>query len=404
MVVEVLKSSDFFYGDILLAICKHWDNVSLNGTISNNDSLYHSTSLEMRVKEQIRVLSNPPVSLASLKTCAVKNETYVERKMDEDSDAGLFGLGSDASKSVNLLDSVAAKGSLHITSEGSVGTAKTKIGSGIGYDSSGSAKFLNRFDIPGNLLLVGDCSLTSSTSDIRRKSNVEFVRPDNPLTTLPIKKGDTSQVQSVIGYMNYYSFGQIASSVGEELMDKSSVKIKEHSVISEEEVILQQTKAILKKTSKFYWSSIQDLYVDVEKEKCGWCFSCRAPSNDRDCLFLMNVGSVREASNSDMVDLQLKKNSKGHLTDVLRHILSIEKRLHGLLLGPWLNPQHSKLVHKRAIEASDRMSVKHLLLTVRDNLFYFIFLNYPLLNQSCISMMQSSMVGLVIHDLFTQCM
>nr|XP_048322407.1 DDT domain-containing protein PTM-like isoform X3 [Ziziphus jujuba var. spinosa] len=366
MVVEVLKSSDFFYGDILLAICKHWDNVSLNGTCCNNDSLYLSMSLEMRMKEQIRVLSNPPVSLASTETYAVKNGTDVERKRVVDSDVGFHG--SDTSKSVNLLDSVAAKGSLHVASEGSVGSAQTKIGSGTGCDSSGSTKFLNQSDIPGNIPLVGDCSLTSSTSDIRRVTIVESVDPEIPLITLPTKKRDTSHVQNVISYMNYYSFGQIASSVGEELMDKSSEKIKEPLMMSEEEVILHQTKAILKKTSKFYWSTIQDLYVDVEKEKCGWCFSCRAPCDDRDCLFLMNVGPIREASNSDMVDHQLKKNSKDHLTDVLCHTLSIEKRLHGLLLGPWLNPQHSKLLHKSALEASDLMSVKHLLLTLESNL------------------------------------
>lgn len=365
MVLEVLKSSDFFYGDILLAICKHWNNVSLNGTSSNNDRLYHTMSLETHMKEQIPVLSNTPVPMASSETCAVKDETDAERKMEEDSDVGNFGLGPYVSKSVNLLDSVSAKESMHITSEVSMVTAETKMGSGIGYDSNKSVKFLNQSDIPANHLPVGDCSLTSSTIDMRKETNVESIGPENPLSTLTTKTAYTSQVQCGISYMNYYSFGKIASSVAEELLDKSSEKKKENSLISEEEIILQQTKAILKRSSKFYWSSIQDCNMDVEKEKCGWCFSCKAPSDDMECLFLMNVGPVRAASNSDTDDLHFKKNSKGHLTDVICHILSIENRLLGLLLGPWLNPQHSKLWRKSVLMASDLVSVKHLLLTVR---------------------------------------
>lgn len=361
MVLEVLKSSDFFYGDILLAICKHWDNVSLNGVSSNNDSLYRTTSLGMHMKEQKRIpVSNSPVPMASL-TCAVKNETDAERKMEEDSDVGNFGLGSGVSKSASLMDSETAKESRHLSFEVSVDATETKMGSGIGYDSNKTAKFL---DLPAR-----DCSL-KSTFDMRRESNVESTGPENLLTT---KTEEISQVQCGIGYMNYYSFGKIASSVAEELLDKSSEKMKENSLVSEEEIIVQQTRAILRRSSKFYWSSIRDLNIDVEKEKCGWCFSCKVASDDRDCLFLMNVGSVRASTNSDMDGLHLEKNSKGHLADVICHILSIENRLLGLLLGPWLNPQHSKLWRKNILMASDLVSVKHLLLTVSGS-FTFLLL------------------------------
>lgn len=369
MVLEVLKSSDFFYGDILLAICKHWDNVSLNGVSSNNDSLYRTTSLGMHMKEQKQIpVSNPPVPMASL-TCAVKNETDAERKIEEDSDVGNFGVRSDISKSVSLMGSETAKESMHLSSKVSVDATETKMGSGIGYDSNKTTKFLDQSDIPGNHLRARDCSLKSAF-DMRRESNVESTGPENLLTT---KIGEISQVQCGIGYMNYYSFGRVASSIAEELLDKSSEKMKENSLVSEDEIILQQTRAILRRSSKFYWSSIRDLNIDAEKEKCGWCFSCKVASDDRDCLFLMNVGSVRASTNSDMDGLHLEKNSKGHLADVICHILSIENRLLGLLLGPWLNPQHSKLWRKNILMASDLLSVKHLLLTVSSS-FTFLLL------------------------------
>ncbi|KAJ0867712.1 hypothetical protein HanRHA438_Chr12g0566341 [Helianthus annuus] len=51
------------------------------------------------------------------------------------------------------------------------------------------------------------------------------------------------------------------------------------------------------------------------------------------------------------------------------HILYIEDRLHGLLLGPWLNPHFPKLYRKSFHEASDIASVKDLLLMLESNIW-----------------------------------
>ncbi|KAF3454007.1 hypothetical protein FNV43_RR04450 [Rhamnella rubrinervis] len=237
--------------------------------LNNNDRLYRSMSLEMHMKERIPVLSNAPVPMASSATCAAKDETDAEEKWKK--------------------------------------TLINKRGSGIGYDSNKSVKFLNQSDILGNLLPVGDCSLTSSTFDMRRGTNVESSGPENPLSTLTTKTGYTSQVQCGIEYMNYYSFGKIASSVAEELLDKSSEKKKENSVVSEEEIILQQTKAILKRSSKFCWSSIQNLNIDAEKEKFGVNLSRLALS----CEWLKHVDSaVSVGSASHIVTSFARASSK----------------------------------------------------------------------------------------------
>lgn len=362
MVIEVLKTSDFFYGDILVAICKHWSNVSLNGTSSKINCLY-SVSADMSMKGQSHVLSYPPVSLASAELCAVKNESVEERKMEGNTKIEDSGLGSQISKSVNKLDAITVTGSSHVTSEGSteITQTQTQTWSGTDYDLTSIAKTQNQSVIQGKL----------TTVDMRQEAIIESAGPENPSTCITTRKGNTSEVQYGNGYVNYYSFGQIASSIAEDLTRKSSDKIKQDVVILEEEIISRQMRVILKKYSKFCWSSIKTFNVDVQREKCGWCFSCRAATDDRECLFSMNVGPVREFPSSDVLNLQSKRNRKSHLTDIIYQILSIENRLRGLLLGPWLNPNHTKLWHTSALKASDIASVKHFLLTVRSLLSSF---------------------------------
>ncbi|KAM1804386.1 hypothetical protein FF1_030247 [Malus domestica] len=305
-VIKVLRSSGFFYGGILVAICKHWDiPVSFDGAYSEIGCLM------------------PPYPLAFSETCAVKNETDEDRKLQENS--------------------------------GTV-TAIPNIASEVSAETMQVERSVMLCD-PDEPDFVGlhpeDCSLPSASLHVRKGIT---------------RKGGTSEMHCGIGYMNYYSFGQIASSVAEELTRKPSEKIKEDKIITEEEIVSAQMKTILKKSSKFFWPNIEDLNTGARKEKCGWCFSCKAPADDKDCLFIMSMGSIKDASNSDRVGLQSKKNGKGHLNDVSCQILSIHDRLQGLLLGPWLSPLHTELWRKYLLYASGIASIKYLLLMLEANL------------------------------------
>ena len=55
---------------------------------------------------------------------------------------------------------------------------------------------------------------------------------------------------------------------------------------------------------------------------------------------------VQEGSKSEVVGFQAKKTRKGNLVDVMNYILSIEVRLCGLLMGPWMNPQRMLSMHQ----------------------------------------------------------
>lgn len=374
VVIEVLKASDISYGGILMAIYKQWDiPLSLNG--ANLDLPNHSVCSVILTKGHSPAILMPLAPLTSSETNTVKNETDGARKVEENSNSGCSGhLGCEVSKSVNLLDSMTVTESPHMTSEGSAGTTQMSVDiqnfqNHGPHDSNRSAEFLDQSEIPPKRPLLRARSLTSTSIDVRQEKNMKAAgRPGHSSSAITTRKRDRSLVNCEICYTNYYSFAQTASSVVEELMRKSSDKIKENSIISEEDTIAAQMKAIMKKSTKFGWPNTRNLDVDARKEKCGWCFPCRFPTDDRDCLFNMYLGTVWEDSKSDVVGLQSKKNRKGHLIDVIGQILSIEDRLHGLLLGPWLNPHHTKNWRKSILKAYDVGSVKHLLLTLESNL------------------------------------
>ncbi|XVF04793.1 hypothetical protein REPUB_Repub05bG0116000 [Reevesia pubescens] len=367
VVLDVLKSSDILYIDIIKAIHKQWGvAVGSNGASSNLDYL-NSVCSETLTKRHVPTLSTSLPPVASAEMCAIKNETVDCGKPEEKEVAENSGhLDVEVTESAKLLDLMAGTEIPYISSEGSAETMQ--IGSVIhNCQKQGSVEFSNQSEIPGKSSPLEDCSLVSDGLDTKQESKIKLASQQTPCV-INAKKGDASQTQPGTGYMNYYSFAQTASLVVEELMRKPSEKTNEDSLKTVEEIIAMQMKVILKKSNRFHWLDIHNLYVDARKENCGWCFSCRYPMDDTDCLFKITSGWVREVSKSEMVGLQSKWNKKGHVIDVICHMFSIESRLHGLLSGPWLNPQYIKIWHKSILKASDIESAKYLLLMLEANL------------------------------------
>ncbi|XP_065867597.1 DDT domain-containing protein PTM [Euphorbia lathyris] len=236
---------------------------------------------------------------------------------------------------------------------------------------------LKHWDIPVSLYgAIGQTCVSSEGSAETTQTSLTIQNFPKEGSAFSIKfngtDGGTPQVQIRTGYINYYSFGHIASLIGEELLRKPSDKSIVNSVKTEEELLSSQIKVMSKICPKFHWANTLMQIVDVQKEKCGWCFTCRGSSDDTDCLFNMSLGFVHErseneGSENDVVSLQSERNKKGHLADIMSHILVVEKRLQGLLLGPWSNPHYSSLWRESVLKASDIESVKHLLLTLESN-------------------------------------
>uniref|UniRef100_A0A5B6ZI79 DDT domain-containing protein PTM n=1 Tax=Davidia involucrata TaxID=16924 RepID=A0A5B6ZI79_DAVIN len=363
VVIEALKLSDIHYSTILSVISKQWDIlVTFNGAKSDLNSQI-LTSCSDFMKGQV-LATMPPLLLAPSDTC-VKDEIVDERKPEEVSE--LVNVGPvTVNHFIKMENLKSSEGSAEIP-QATIGIQNSQK---TGPDClKRSAGISNDSEIPGKIGSVNDCSLMSTILDVEQGRNIHSVDHGHKSSPIKTKKRDASQGQCGTGYMNYYSFAQTASLVAEELTRKSSDKVMKDSTWSVEEIILAQLKAISKKSTKFCWPNIQNLNADARREKCGWCFSCRVPDDDRDCLFYMNdAGPAPVGFTSEMAGLRSKRNRKGHLIDVMCHVLCIEDRLHGLLLGPWLNPHYTKLLRKSVLKASDVASVKHLLLMLESNL------------------------------------
>ncbi|MBA0732575.1 hypothetical protein Gogos_016653, partial [Gossypium gossypioides] len=356
-VLDVLKSS-FQYGDIIEAICKQWDvAVGSNGASNNFDSLNSACSGTHR-KVKIPTVSSSLPLVSSAEICVIRNETADGGKPEEKEVAEISGHRDiEVAESTNMLDLVTGTEIPYMSSEGSAETMQ--MGSVfLNFQKQGSVEVSNQSEIPGKCSTLEDSSLISNDLDARQESKTKLASQQTP-RVLNAKRGDASQLQPGTGYVNHYSFAQTASLVVEELLHKPSEKTNDDSLKSLEEIIGIQMKVILKKSNRFHWPDIHNLYVDARKENCGWCFSCRYPVDDTDCLFRITSGCVPEVSKSEMVDLQSRWNKKGHVIDVIYHIFSIENRLSGLLSGPWLNPQYMKIWHKSILNASGIASIKH---------------------------------------------
>lgn len=183
------------------------------------------------------------------------------------------------------------------------------------------------------------------------------------------RKNMSQQLEN--SYLNFYTFARVASSVAEEWArkvpdNKTNIQAPTKTL---EELISIQMKAITKIPADFFWSNLHNPSLDARKEKCGWCMACKFPTDDGICLFYMNNGYVLENYTSQILGFDSRIISRNErFLDVMCHVLYIEDRLRGLLLGPWLNPHFPKLYRKRFHDASDIAPVKDLLLMVRFSL------------------------------------
>ncbi|XP_058107146.1 DDT domain-containing protein PTM [Magnolia sinica] len=360
IVIEALKSSDTSYGSIITAISTHWGPpVHCTEAKGHSDSGPQTvpTGLEMDSETCITNLLSP--SPPHSKQEMVKGGEVVDERKSKEISVTCEDLdlqNCKASEPIRRLDSVSAIQLMEIASPFA--------------SSEGSAEMSQATAcIPVLARETGaEQSLKSNIANSIEIKGPEEIHPAPTALVINPSKGSTSQTQlEPVCYINYYSFGQMASSVAEELTSKSSNCIKDDSKKPAEEIISAQLKAISKKSTNFSWSSIHKLHLEAEKEKCGWCFSCKNPS-DRDCLFNTTETKVSDGPKVGAVGLRSKRNWKSHLISVKHHILSIEDRLRGLLSGPWEKPHHSKQWRKNILKAPDVASVKPLLLTLELNL------------------------------------
>lgn len=361
-VMEVLKFSLPCYSDVITAISTYWgilahstdSDVTRETNAARMDLDVVSESRGTDLSCQLSVHSEQVrVEEMDINGKEPKKDSVTHKDSGFESCIALESFTRTDSMSVNqLMDT----GTPFVSSDGSAVSEATAC-------IPASEKTSLELGIPEKINSINqELSVKLADVDSSQEKHIESAPCAPVLVTNPSKQDVPHFLVEPGSYINYYSHGQMASSIIKELTRRSSDNVKEDSTRPPEEVISAQLKAISKKSTKFSWSGIQKPYVDAEKENCGWCFSCKNPS-DKDCLFRLTDEKAAEGSKTS-VGLRSNRNRKTHLNSVVYHILSIEDRLRGLLSGPWENPHHSKQWRKSILKASDASSVKPLLLIV----------------------------------------
>ncbi|KAG2244802.1 hypothetical protein Bca52824_093368 [Brassica carinata] len=342
LVLELLKSCGRFYNGVIGAIKKHWDfPAGLKRTISGVNSPI-SVCLDKPAKGMISPIDAFKAPLPAPEKQPISG---VKEKLEEgSSNEGSHNHCHRTRRRIS--NSATGPDILNMSSEGSAETVQ----------NGSDALSLHE---PG----------PSSILDIMKEPDSYIHSPSHYLARMNTRKGIRSNVQSESSYRNQYIFAEMTTAISEEMTRKSPIRTND--MRSDEEIASAQVKTILMKTTKFQWRHIQGLYLDAWKEKCGWCLPCQSEDAGikTNCLFNMSLGALRGPSESEIANSQ-SIHKKSYLVAIICQILSMESRLQGLLVGPWLNPQHSRIWREHILKASNISRLRHLLVELEANLHH----------------------------------
>ncbi|KAK6247305.1 hypothetical protein QUC31_018870 [Theobroma cacao] len=178
-------------------------------------------------------------------------------------------------------------------------------------------------------------------------------------------------------YVNHYIHGHFAAIASAKLAVLSS----EESQVSElnksgsarkvtsTSNIFLQIKAFSLAASRFFWPSAEKKLLDVPRERCGWCYSCKAPaSSRRGCMLNSAVSTATRSANKILIGLPILKNGEGSLPSIATYIVYMEEGLRGFVTGPFLSPSYRKQWRSKMEEASTCSAIKALLLELEENI------------------------------------
>lgn len=352
-----MKSSEMIYYPIISAIIKQWH---LSSEVDGAKEEQHVTVSQQRqipaTFVQLSTHSEPHLKDVILDEGRADDKSLVSVNIEGEV-SGVLNVKSDTD------DHAVNVGNQILSSDGSAEVSEAVTGN-LNIEKAGfhlrsrRSRVSDKSETPGKL--VRDCSLRSTPLGDKINDSVKHAHASSAVKARILLQGSCWT-----SYRNYYGLARTASVIAEELTRKSSNKNSNAALISVDEILLDQMKAISDKFIEFCWPNVLDINAEARKENCGWCFACKVPEDERECLVSMFCnGPAREKFTSAVLGIRSRKNKRSHLVDVMCHILCTEDRLQGLLLGPWLNPQYSKFWHKSALRVTSIASVKSMLLKV----------------------------------------
>ncbi|GAU22988.1 hypothetical protein TSUD_98160 [Trifolium subterraneum] len=123
-------------------------------------------------------------------------------------------------------------------------------------------------------------------------------------------------------------------------------------------------------TSRFFWPSSEKKPVEVPRERCGWCISCKANvASKRGCMLNHALISATKSAMKILPKFSPLRSGDGSFpSTIATYILYIEKCLHGLVVGPFINASYRNNWRKQVEQATTLGALKPLLLKLEENI------------------------------------
>lgn len=214
----------------------------------------------------------------------------------------------------------------------------------------------------------GTCLPASMSSQSKESNHPGFERVERHSSNNYLYMGTYFKPHA---YINHYMHGDFAASAAANLAALSS----EESRVSEVHKsgngrklvsdISLQAKAFSTAASRFFWPSSEKKLMDVPRERCGWCHSCKLPSsNRRGCMLNSAALAATKGAMKILVCLRPVMSGEGSFPSILTYILYMGEVLCGLTGGPFQSSSYRKQWRKQVEDASTCSALKGPLLEV----------------------------------------
>ncbi|KAM7274689.1 hypothetical protein ACFE04_016555 [Oxalis oulophora] len=174
-------------------------------------------------------------------------------------------------------------------------------------------------------------------------------------------------------YMNNYLQGDFAASAAVVLASLSSEELPEAQKPNNVRKgvaanISLQVKAFSLAASRFFWPSSQRKLVEVPRERCSWCCTCKSTvSSKRGCMLNYSASLAVKGALKIMDGLSVR-SGEGNIASIAKYIIYLEEVLHGLVAGSFLSASYRKEWQKRVEDSTTCNKLKGPLLELEENI------------------------------------
>lgn len=178
------------------------------------------------------------------------------------------------------------------------------------------------------------------------------------------------------GYINNYLHGDFAASAAANV---NSLSFEENLVSESQASDLRklisanyslQVKAFSSVASRFFWPHTDKKLIEIPRERCTWCLSCKAPvASKRGCLLNAAASNAIKNAMKILAGLRPLKSGDGTLPSIATYIMLMEESLSGLTFGPFQATSFRKRWRRQLEQANTLSALKIFLLEV-DSLYF----------------------------------